>query len=148
MKSITRYALTFALAAGAALLPLRASAQTLKVKGQFDLPVKTHLAQLTLVPGHYTLQIEHWIDGEQLLRLRGPQGTEVKLLGAVSLVNTANVNYLRLDKVGGSYAVREFHCGAIGQAYSFRNLKPAEVEADRSIAAVPQHVIVAVNSQR
>ncbi|MFZ0592722.1 MAG: hypothetical protein WAM39_19845 [Bryobacteraceae bacterium] len=147
MTSITRYALTFALAAGAALLPLRATAQTTEVKGEFDLPVKTHLAQLTLPPGHYTLQIQHLIDGQQVLRLKGPEGSQIKLLGAYSFVNKANVNYLRLEKVGGSYAVKEFHCGAIGQVYSFRALNPNEIEADNTPNG-PQHVMVAVNSHK
>jgi hypothetical protein len=145
LKSITRYALTLALAAGGALMPLRANAQTTQVKGEFDLPVKTHLAQMILVPGHYTLRVEHLIDGESLLRLQGPEGAQMKILGAFSYVNKANQNYLRLDKVGNSYAVKEFHCGVIGQAYSFRNLKPSEIEADRNIAAAgPEHVMVAV----
>ncbi len=147
MTSITRYALTFALAAGAALLPLRANAQTTKVKGEFDLSVKTHLAQMTLPPGHYTLQIEDLIDGQQLLRLKGPEGSQIKILGAFSFVNKADVNYLRLEKVGGSYAVKEFHCGAIGQAYSFRTVKPSELEADNTLNG-PQHVMVAVNSHK
>ena len=146
MKSITRYALTFALAAGAVLLPLKANAQT-KVKGEFDLSVKTHLAQLTLVPGHYTLAIEQVSDGLQLLRLTGPEGTAVKPIGAFSNIDNTARNYFRVERVGNAYAVREFHCGSIGRDYAFRALTPTEIEGEKTLASAPQQIEVAVGSR-
>lgn len=146
MNSITRYALTFALAAGAALIPLRASAQTTQVKGEFQLPVKTHFGQLTLAPGHYTLAVQRMTDGQQLLQLRGPEGPAVKILGAFSFVNTGDVNYLRIQKMHDSYALTEFHCGVIGEAYKFR--VPKELQSEARNRGGAQETLVAVRSYR
>jgi hypothetical protein len=147
LNSMTRYALTLALAAGAALVPSQASAQTTKVTGEFNLPVKAQWGQDTLAPGHYTMAIQNQIDGEKFLRLNGPQGAELRILGAYSFVNKADVNYLRLEKIGGSYALREFHCGTIGESYSFRVPKETKTEANNRVAG-PEQVLVAVSSHR
>jgi hypothetical protein len=145
MASITRYALTFALAACAALVPARASAQTINLKGAFDLPMKAHWSQMTLVPGHYTVVVAHELSGFSYLRLNGPQGSQMKIVNVSSLVNTTDTNYLRLERTGSEYVVREFHCGSIGQVYRFSIPKQLRQEAKNDKGA-PQQALVAINS--
>lgn len=147
MISITRFAMTLALASGLAFIPTRASAQTIAVKGSFDMPVTARWSQLTLVPGHYTLTIERSYAGTQFLRLRGPNGTQVKALTAYSQIKNTDSSYLRLEKMAGTYAVREFHCAAAGQAFSFTAPKDLQMEA-RNRGEAPKPALVAVNSKQ
>jgi len=147
MTSISRYALTFALAACAALIPARASAQTINLKGAFDLPMKAHWSQMTLVPGHYTVEVERAGSGFQLLRLNGPTGTQIKAMMPSSLINTTDKNYLRLERPGSENVVREFHCGAIGQAYRFSVPKQLMQEAKNN-KNVSQETLLAVNADQ
>lgn len=149
MASITRYALTFALAACATLIPVRASAQNVNLKGTFDLPMKAHWSQMTLVPGHYTITVERPGSGfYQLLRLNGPQGSQIRALIASSLINTTDKNYLRLERTGSEYVVREFHCGSIGQDYHFSVPKQLIREAKNNDNVSQPTSLLAVNSNQ
>jgi hypothetical protein len=139
--------MTLALAGGLAFIPTRASAQTTTVKGSFDMPVAARWSQLTLVPGHYTLAIERSYAGNQFLRLRGQNGTQIKALTAFSQIEDTGSSYLRLEKIAGTYAVREFHCAAAGQAFSFTAPKDLQMEA-RNKGEAPKPTLVAVTSKR
>jgi hypothetical protein len=136
--------MTFVLAAGAALIPAQASAQELK--GSFDLPMKTQWSQMTLVPGHYTISLERMQSGMKMLRLKGPEGSQVKPVFVSNFIKETDTNYLRLERIGTSYVVREFHCGSVGQAFNFHVPKQLASEEARNERHNAQETVVALNS--
>jgi hypothetical protein len=145
MKSISRFALAFALMALATLItPLRANAQSL-VRGNFDMPFDAHWGIIHLQPGHYTLSIERTAGGSRLLMVRGPGGAQTRLLGeGSSIVPNSEKSYISFQKTGDTYAVKEFYCGAISTSYSFRVPKTYTLQADGSNK--PEMTLIAVNA--
>ncbi|HXE13517.1 MAG TPA: hypothetical protein VN633_15430 [Bryobacteraceae bacterium] len=146
MFSITRFATTLALASGLAFIP-GASAQTVNVKGSFDLPVSARWSQMKLAPGHYTLVLERSTAGFQYIRLHGPTGTQMDVLMGYAPIKTDGASYIRLEKFGGTYAVNEFHCAASGQDFTFHAPKDLRIEA-RNRQEKPTLKLVAINSTR
>ena len=146
MAAINRLAMTFALAAGAALIPALAEAQDIQeIKGSFDLPVEAHWSQIDLAPGHYTLAVNRSLSGFQLVRLDGPTGANVKVVIGSTQVKQDKADYLRLQKSGDTYALREFHCGALGQAFRFKAPKGITETAS---GTAPHETLVQVVSAR
>lgn len=147
MISITRFALTLALAGGLAFIPAPASAQTINVKGSFDLPVTARWSQMKLVPGHYNLTMERSVAGGQYIRLQGPTGTQINVLMGYAPINTNSGSYLRLEQIAGTYMVKEFHCATTGQDFTFHAPKDLRIEAsNRQERPAPK--LIAVNSMR
>jgi hypothetical protein len=147
MISITRFAMTLAFASCLALIPAGANAQTVNVKGSFDLPVTARWSQMKLVPGHYNLTMERSPAGIQYLRLQGPAGTQMDVLFGYAPIKTTGASYLRLEQIAGTYAVKEFHCAASGQAFMFHAPKDLRIEA-RNRQEQPTTKLIAVNSTR
>ncbi len=145
MISITRFAIALAVAGGLAFIPARASAQTINVKGSFDLPVSARWSQMKLIPGHYTLTIQRSLAGIQLIRLQGPEGSQIDALMGYSPIKATDTNYLRLVRIAGTYAVKEFHCAASGQVFTFHAPKDLRMEA-RNRHEQPVTKLIAVNS--
>lgn len=146
MISITRFAITLAIAGGLAFIPARANAQTINAQGSFDLPVSARWSQMKLIPGHYTLTVQRSLAGVQYIRLQGPAGSQINTLMGYTPIKTADTSYLRLEQVAGTYAVKEFHCAASGQAFTFHAPKDLQMEA-RNRHEQPVTKLIAVNSK-
>jgi hypothetical protein len=143
MKLFKRGAFTLALFATTLCLgPSSVSAQS-AVQGSFKLPFETHWGSLDLKPGAYTMHIDRSASGVHLLYLRGPAGTQVRLLGGYSMITQSDRNFIRVTNVGGTQTVSEFYCGILGQTYTYKVPKVIKLEAQGSTQ--PTDTLIAIN---
>jgi hypothetical protein len=143
MKSFKRNAFALALLGLSLCLgSSNAMAQSV-VEGKFNLPFQAHWGSLTLEPGAYALRIERGAAGPNLIFLRGPHGTQTRLLGAYSTVKESSRSYLRVTNADGTFSINEFYCGALGHAYQYETPKVRQLEAKTD---KPQDTLIAIRS--
>ena len=116
-----------------------ACAQSAAVKGSFDLPFETHWGPAVLQPGQYTLSVPTATAIIPEISVTGQGRTVFVGVGSAVGAAVSERSYLRLDKIGDAYVVREFNSGVTGRLLTFSVPKSVRnaVIASRQSATVP-----------
>lgn len=113
----------------------RASAETI-LKGTFELPAAAYWGDTLLQPGQYSI----WMSTETqdlahppIIHLSGEGITRAFLTVARPARETGR-NYLEMTEIGGTFVVRAFDAGAIGESFGFGVTKSVRNKALRASA--------------
>ena len=120
---------------------VNANAQTLK--GTFELPAAAYWGDTLLQPGQYTI----WMSTEvrdlvhtPVIHLSG-EGVNVNYLAVARPAVESGRNYLDIANIDGTYYIRAFDAGTIGESFAFGPTKSVKSKALRAsaepVAAVP-----------
>ena len=116
-----------------------ACAQNVAVKGTFALPYETHWGQAVLQPGQYTVSIPTATANLPGISVTGEGRTVFVGVGSAASDAVSDRSYLRVDKIGDAYVVREFNSGVTGRLLTFsvpKSLRNAVI-ASRQSTTVP-----------
>jgi len=117
------------------LTAVRASAEPV-LTGSFELPAATYWGDTLLQPGQYTISMS--IESRDIARVPvvhlSGEGKEVTLLGIARPMRESGRNYLEVANIDGTYVIRAFDAGLIGQTLSFGVTKTAKNKALRASA--------------
>jgi hypothetical protein len=108
------------LAGAAAIGASQAKAET--YKGTFNLPVETYWGGAVLSPGEYTVTIEHGVV-VPIIHLRDDDRQVASVLPTATNAKPSVRSRLLLEKINGSYVVKEFDAGIIGKSFHFNTPK-------------------------
>jgi len=124
------------------LTTVQANAQPV-LKGTFELPAAAYWGDTLLQPGQYTIWMSaevHDIAHVPAIHLNG-EGVRATFLSVARPEKESGRNYLEIANVGGTYVVRAFDVGSIGESFAFgvtRNVKNKALRASAEPAmAVP-----------
>ncbi|MBV9303323.1 MAG: hypothetical protein JOY62_03600 [Acidobacteriaceae bacterium] len=108
-------------------------------KGTFDLPFEAHWGQAVLHPGQYTVHIPTATANIPAISVSGEGRTVFVGVGSAASDAVSERSYLRLDKIGDTYVVREFNSGVTGRLLTFSVPKSVRnaVIANRQSTTVP-----------
>ncbi len=127
------------------LTTARASAQPV-LKGTFELPTAAYFGDTLLQPGQYTI----WTSTEvrdlahvPAIHLSG-EGINKTFLAVARPEAETGRNYLDIANVDGTYVIRAFDAGAIGESFAFGVTKNVKNKALRASVELPG-VAVAVS---
>jgi len=112
---------------------VRASAETI-LKGTFELPAAAYWGDTLLQPGQYSI----WMSTETrdvahtpIIHLSG-EGITKAFLTVARPGRESGRNYLEMVEVDGTYVVRAFDAGAIGESFAFGVTKSVRNKALRA----------------
>jgi len=91
------------------------------LKGTFELPAATYWGNTLLQPGHYTILMSteaHDIGRVPTLRVSG-EGVNASFLAVAKPVAESGRNYLEVVNIDGTYVVRAFDAGLLGESFAF-----------------------------
>lgn len=126
---------------GSALVALALGLTTVKanaepvLKGTFELPTAAYWGNTLLQPGQYTLWMNaevHSLQHVPILHLTG-EGVNLSFL-TVARPDESKSNYLEMANIDGTYVVRAFDAGIIGQSFKFAVTKSVKAKALRASA--------------
>ena len=122
------------------LTTVRANAQPI-LKGAFELPAAAYWGDTLLQPGQYTI----WLSTEArdvsrvpVIHLSG-EGIHATFLAIARPAQESGRNYLDVANIGGTYVIRAFDAGSLGESFSFgvtRNVKNKALRASAEPAAI------------
>jgi hypothetical protein len=124
------------LALGALVLSfaaMPARAETV-LKGTFELPTQAYWGSTLLQPGTYTF----WMNAERGRLLGVPavhvsgEGTTTTLLTMARPERVSQRSYLTVEDIGGTYVIRKFNAGFLGESFSFAVTKDVRKKAMRA----------------
>lgn len=105
----------------------------------FHLPVEAHWGAVVLEAGDYSMSLPDRSLGQQAFVVRGVQSVFV-LPVVTNTEKASDANYLRLEKVNGTYFISEYQAGIDGKAYEFAVPKtarhPAMADGTGTLVAV------------
>ena len=143
-KHLTITLVVCALAVG--LTAVNASAEPV-LRGSFALPTATYWGDTLLQPGEYTI----WISTEvrdlahvPVIHLAG-EGVNRTFLAIAKPEQESGRNMLEIAEIGGTYVVRAFDAGMIGESFTFGVTKAIKNKALRASAGPA--IAVPVSSQ-
>jgi hypothetical protein len=117
------------------LTTVQANAQTV-LKGSFELPAAAYWGDTLLQPGQYTI----WMSTEAAdlahvpaIHLSG-EGVKLTFLAIAKPDKESGRNYLDIANVDGTYVVRAFDAGSIGESFAFGVTKSVKNKALRASA--------------
>jgi hypothetical protein len=117
---------------------VRANAQPV-LKGSFELPTATYWGNTLLQPGQYTI----WMSTEvrdlahvPVVHLNG-QGVNATFLAIARPEKESGRNYLDVANIDGTYVIRAFDAGVLGESFTFGVTKNVKNKALRASAEVP-----------
>ena len=124
------------------LTTVRANAQSV-LKGTFELPAAAYWGNTLLQPGQYTI----WMSTEvrdiahvPVIHLSG-EGINATFLAIAKPAQESGRNYLDVANIDGTYVIRAFDAGSIGESFAFcvtKNVKSKALRASAEPAmAVP-----------
>jgi hypothetical protein len=122
-----------ALVLGLTVVP--ASATTV-LKGSFELPAAAYWGNTLLQPGQYTF----WMNTEASHLSKVPvvhlvgEGVNLTLLTLARPDRESGRNYLEIDDVNGTYVIRAFDSGLLGERFTFGVTKSVKEHALRASA--------------
>jgi hypothetical protein len=120
------------------LTAVRANAQPV-LKGTFELPAAAYWGNTLLQPGQYTI----WMSTEvrdiahvahvPVIHLSG-EGINATFLAVARPEHESGRNYLDVANIDGTYVVRAFDVGSIGESFAFGVTKNVKSKALRASA--------------
>jgi hypothetical protein len=128
------------LALGLTAVP--ANAQSM-LKGTFELPEAAYWGNTLLQPGQYTIWMSTAVGDLQhvpAVHLSG-EGISATFLAVPRPVQESGRNYLDIANIDGTYVIRAFDVGSIGESFAFgvtKNVKNGALRASAEpVSAVP-----------
>jgi hypothetical protein len=115
------------------LTTVNANAQS-GLKGTFELPEATYWGNTLLQPGRYTISMSteaHEISRVPAIHLSG-EGVNLTLLAIAAPAHESGRNYLDIANIGGTYVIRAFDSGWLGESFSFGVTKSVKNKALRA----------------
>ncbi len=94
----------------------------------FHLPVEAHWGMAVLEPGDYSMTLPDLSHGQEVFVVRGSANAFVLPI-VTNTEKASDANYLKLQKVNGTYFVIEYQAGVEGKAYEFSTPKAARHQA-------------------
>jgi len=106
------------------------------LRGTFELPAAAYLGNTLLQPGQYTI----WMSTEvrdvmhvPVIRVSG-EGISATFLAIARPDKQSGRNYLEIANVDGTYVIRAFDAGMIGESFAFGVTKNVKNKALRASA--------------
>jgi hypothetical protein len=102
------------------LSTLKADAQQALI-GTFDLPEATYWGNTLLQPGRYTISMSteaHDISRVPSIHLSG-EGVNAAFLAIATPAHSSGRNYLEIANISGTYVIRAFDSGLLGESFAF-----------------------------
>jgi hypothetical protein len=127
------------------LTTVRANAQPV-LKGTFDLPTAAYFGDTLLQPGQYTIWTSaavHDLEHVPAIHLSG-EGIRKTFLAIAKPDEDSGRNYLDIANIDGTYVIRAFDAGSIGESFTFGVTKSVKNKALRA-SAEPVAIAVAVS---
>lgn len=117
MKSrVTQISAIAALALGLGLSAGQANA----AQGTFNLPFKVYWGKTTLEPGQYKIHYDNPGAAFQIFTVTGNRRSHFVIPFEAEPNAHLAASYLRVERVGDAYYVREFASGLAGRNYTFK----------------------------
>jgi hypothetical protein len=120
------------------LTTVQANAQPV-LKGTFELPAAAYWGNTLLQPGQYTI----WMSTEMqdlahvpAIHLSG-EGINLTFLAIAKPDKESGRNYLDVANIDGTYVIRAFDAGLIGESFAFGVTKNVRNKALRASAELP-----------
>jgi hypothetical protein len=120
------------------LTTVQANAQPV-LKGTFELPAAAYWGNTLLQPGQYTI----WMSTEMqdlahvpTIHLSG-EGINLTFLAIAKPDKESGRNYLDVANIDGTYVIRAFDAGLIGESFAFGVTKNVKSKALRASAELP-----------
>jgi len=120
------------------LTTMQANAQPV-LKGTFELPAAAYWGNTLLQPGQYTI----WMSTEvrdlasvPVIHLTG-EGVHAAFLAVARPDKESGRNYLNVANIDGTYVIRAFDAGLIGESFAFGVTKNVKSKALRASAELP-----------
>ena len=120
------------------LTTVQANAQPV-LKGTFELPAAAYWGNTLLQPGQYKI----WMSTEMrdlahvpAIHLSG-EGVNVTFLAIAKPDKESGRNYLDVANIDGTYVIRAFDAGSIGESFAFSVTKNVKNKALRASAELP-----------
>lgn len=120
------------------LTTVQANAETV-LKGSFELPAAAYWGDTLLQPGQYTI----WMSAEvrdvahvPVIHLRG-EGINATFLAIAKPARESGRNYLDVANIDGTYVIRAFDAGLLGESFAFGVTKNVKNKALRASAEQP-----------
>jgi hypothetical protein len=128
------------------LTTMRAGAEPL-LKGTFELPTAAYWGNTLLQPGQYTI----WMSTEArnigyvpVIHISG-EGVSATFLSVARPEKESNSNHLDIANIDGTYVIRAFDAGLIGESFSFEVTKSVKSKALR--ASVNPEMVITVSTE-
>jgi hypothetical protein len=146
--NIRKHLITSLALAGLALglTTVRAGAEPL-LKGTFELPTAAYWGNTLLQPGQYTI----WMSTEArnigyvpVIHISG-EGVSATFLSVARPEKESNSNHLDIANIDGTYVIRAFDTGLIGESFSFEVTKSVKSKALR--ASVNPEMVITVSTE-
>jgi hypothetical protein len=116
----------------------RARAESV-LKGTFELPAAAYWGDTLLQPGQYTI----WMSTEvrnvanvPVIHISG-EGINATFLAIARPDKESGRNYLDIANIDGTYVIRAFDAGSIGESFAFGVTKTVKGKALRASAELP-----------
>jgi len=139
------FAIAFALLALAlGFNTIEAQAQPL-LKGTFELPAAAYWGNTLLQPGQYTI----WMSAQMRDLVHTPvihitgEGINVTYLAVAEPARESGRNILDVAQIGGTYYIRGFDAGVIGESFTFGVTKSVKNKALRASLETADPIAVA-----
>jgi hypothetical protein len=120
------------------LTTVQANAQPV-LKGTFELPAAAYWGNTLLQPGQYTI----WMSTEMrdmahvpAIHLSG-EGVNLTFLAIAKPDKESGRNYLNVANIDGTYVIRAFDAGSIGESFAFGVTRNVRNKALRASAELP-----------
>jgi hypothetical protein len=117
------------------LTTVQANAEPI-LKGSFELPESAYWGDTLLQPGQYTI----WMSSEArdvahvpVIHLSG-EGINVAFLAVAKPARESGRNFLDIVNVDGTYVIRAFDAGTLGESFAFGVTKSVKNKALRASA--------------
>ncbi len=124
------------------LTTVQANAQPV-LKGTFELPAAAYWGNTLLQPGQYTI----WMSTEMqdlahvpTIHLSG-EGINLTFLAIAKPDKESGRNYLDVANIDGTYVIRAFDAGLIGESFAFSVTKNVRNKALRASAELPGRAV-------
>ena len=117
------------------LTTVRASAEPI-LKGTFELPAAAYWGDTLLQPGQYTI----WMSTEVRDIARVPtihlsgEGVNATFLAIAKPARESGRNFLDVANIDGTYVIRAFDAGSLGESFAFGVTKNVKSKALRASA--------------
>ena len=132
-KHLTIGSALIGLALGLTTLP--ASAEPI-LKGTFELPAAAYWGNTLLQPGQYTIWMRteaEALERVPVIHLSG-EGVNATFLAVARPAKESGRDLLEVDNISGTYVIRAFKAGSIGESFGFGVTKSVKNKALRASA--------------
>jgi len=120
------------------LTAVKANAEPV-LKGSFELPTAAYWGNTLLQPGQYSIWMStevRDIESVPLIHLSG-EGVHATFLAVAKPVAESGRNYLEVANIDGTYVIRAFDAGMLGESFGFGVTKNVKAKALRASMELP-----------